>query len=145
MQLNMKVTRTTKHTGFLASELAVALTVLAILLTCFALSLHGFAKFNHYQLIQQRCIAAAQAQLDSITTTGKPIDQDVLKRLWPTLNVSIERSAGTGQWQGLELIEVIAQGKSFQNKIVVRLSRYVLPAQRSQPEAKQNQLTDQEK
>jgi len=141
----MNVTRTRKRAGFLASELTVALSVLAVLLTCFALSLHGFAKFNHYQLIRQRCIAAAQAQLDSITATGKPIDQDDLKRLWPMLNVSIERSAGTGQWLGLELIEVIAQGKSFQNKVEVRLGRYVLPAQRSQPEAKQGQLTDQEK
>jgi type II secretory pathway pseudopilin PulG len=126
----MNVTRTKKRAGFLASELTVALSVLAVLLTCFALSLHGFAKFNRYQLIRQRCIAAAQAQLDSITATGKPITEDDIKRLWPTLNVSIERSAGIGQWQGMELIEVTAKGKSFRNKVQVKLSRYTLPVER---------------
>ncbi len=126
----MNVTRTKKRAGFLASELTVALSVLAVLLTCFAMSLHGFAKFNRYQLIRQRCIAAAQAQLDSITATGKPIVQDDLKRLWPTLNVSIERSAATGQWQGMELIEVTAKGESFRNKVQVKLSRYTLPVER---------------
>jgi len=126
----MNVTRTKKRAGFLASELTVALSVLAVLLICFAMSLHGFAKFNRYQLIRQRCIAAAQAQLDSITATGKPIVQDDLKRLWPTLNVSIERSAATGQWQGMELIEVTAKGESFRNKVQVKLSRYTLPVER---------------
>jgi len=126
----MNVTQTKKRAGFLASELTVALSVLAVLLTCFALSLHGFAKFNHYQLMRQRCIAAAQAQLDSITATGKPIDQDDLKRLWPKLNVSVTKSAGTGQWLGLELIEVIARGESFRNKVQIKLSRYTLPVER---------------
>lgn len=115
-----------KISGFLLSEVMVALTILGILLAGFALSLHGFAKFNHYQLVRQRCIAAAQAQIDSIAATGKQIRDEDFKRLWPKLSVSIKTSAGTGQWQGTNLVEVTASGKSFRNEVEVKLSRYIL-------------------
>lgn len=114
-----------KYSGFLMSEIVVALAILGILLVGLGLSLHGFAKFNRYQLVRQRCIAAAQAELDSITATGKPIAAADFKRLWPKLGVSIEKSPGAGQWQGLELVEVTANGKSFRKEVVIRLSRYI--------------------
>ena len=117
--------RNLKPSGFLLTELIVSLTVLAILMTGFALSLHAFAKFNRYQLVRQRCIAAAQAELDSITATGKAIPGEDFKRLWPRLTVSIEQSAGTGQWEGMTFLQVTAAGKSFRNKVRVQLSRYV--------------------
>jgi len=112
--------------GFLVAEMTVALTVLGAVLVGFALSLHTFAKFNRYQLERQRCIAAAQAQLDSITATGKPIPAEDFERLWPRLTVSIKNSAGTGQWEGIQLVEVTTKGKSFRNEVNVRLSRYIL-------------------
>lgn len=112
--------------GFLVAEITVALTVLGAVLVGFALSLHTFAKFNRYQLERQRCIAAAQAQLDSITATGKPIPAEDFERLWPRLTVSIKNSAGTGQWEGIQLVEVTTKGKSFRNEVNVRLSRYIL-------------------
>lgn len=114
-----------KYGGFLMAEIIVGLTVFAILVVAFALSLDGFAKFNRYQLVRQQCIAAAQAQLDSITTTGEPIPDEDFKRLWPKLDVSVERSEGTGQWQAMTLLEVTAAGKSYRNDVKVRLSRYV--------------------
>jgi len=100
--------------------------VLGILLVGLALSLNGFAKFNRYQLVRQQCIAAAQAELDSMTSTGKAIPDEDLKRLWPKLSVSIKNSIGTGQWQGLKLIEVTASGMAFSKEVRVQLSRYVL-------------------
>jgi type II secretory pathway pseudopilin PulG len=116
----------TQNCGFMLTEIMVAATLLGILLVGLALSLHGFAKFNRYQLVRQRCIAAAQAELDSITATGTPIGDEDFKRLWPKLTVSIKSSPGTGQWQGLKLIEVTANGKSFRKEVKVQLSRYVL-------------------
>ena len=115
-----------KYSGFLFTDLVVGLAVLGILLTGLALSLHGFAKFNHYQLLRQRCTAAAQAELDSIAITGRPIGDEALKRLWPKVSVSIQQSEGAGQWEGMKLVKVTAGGKSFRKEVKVRLSRYIL-------------------
>ena len=107
------------------AEIIVALTILSMLLAGVAFSLNGMAKFNRYQLIRQQCIAAAQAQLDSLTATGKSISDEDFQRLWPELRVSIEETEGSGQWQGMELVEVTASGKSFRKQVQIRLSRYI--------------------
>ena len=115
-----------KNNGFLLTETIVASGVLAILLAGLAVSLYGFAKFNRYQLIKQQCIAAAQAELDSITTTGKPIPDEDFKRLWPRLDVNIKSSQGTDQWQATTLVEITAKGMSYNKEVKVKLARYVL-------------------
>jgi type II secretory pathway pseudopilin PulG len=112
--------------GFLMTEIIVALTVLAMLLAGVAFSLNGMAKFNRYQLIRQQCIAAAQAELDSLTATGQSISDEDFSRLWPELRVSIKETEGTDQWRGMELVEVTASGKSFRKQVQIRLSRYIL-------------------
>lgn len=118
--------RNKKYSGFLLTELVISLTILGILLTCLALSLNGFRRFNHYQLVRQRCIAAAQAELDSIAVTGRQISRDDFKRLWPKLSVRVEKSDGTGQWKGLKLVKVKTKAKSFSNDVEVQLTRYIL-------------------
>ena len=90
------------------------------------MSLYGFAKFNRYQLVRQQCIAAAQAELDSIASTGKPISDEDFERLWPKLGVSITKSPGAGQWQGTEFVEVTTNGKSFRTEVKIQLARYIL-------------------
>jgi len=107
------------------TEAAVAIIVMGVVLVTFALLLDGFRRFNNYQLVRQCCIAAAGAQLDSITATGKPICDGDIVRLWPKLNVSIKKSPGTGQWQEMTLVEVTACGRSFHNEVKVRFSRYI--------------------
>jgi len=117
--------RNKKYRGFLLTEFVCSLVVLGIILGCLALSLNGFRKFNHYQLVRQRCISAAQAELDSIAVTGREISAEDFKRLWPRLSVSVEKKDGTGQWEGLELVSVKAKAKSFNNDVEVELSRYI--------------------
>ena len=119
-----------KYGGFLLAELAVSMSLLAILITLLAISLNSFRRFNHYQLVRQRCISAAQAQLDSIAVTGKAIDEEDFKRLWPKVSTSIRESAGTSQWEGLKLIQVKAKAKSFNRDVEVELSRYILGEKR---------------
>ncbi|HUT47470.1 MAG TPA: hypothetical protein VMX36_14410 [Sedimentisphaerales bacterium] len=114
-----------RYGGFLFAEIAVSLTVMAMLLAGLALSLNGIAKFNHYQLIRQQCIAAAQAELDSLTATGKPIEDEDFSRIWPQLIVSIEKSAGQGQWQASQLVKVITSGKYLRKQVTIELSRYI--------------------
>ena len=113
-----------RYEGFLLTELVVSMTVMGILLAGLALSLHGFAKFNRYQLVRQQCIAAAQAQLESLTATDRPIPNEDFARLWSNLTVSIERSPGIGQWSAMQLVEVTAVGKSFRKEVKIQLSRY---------------------
>lgn len=131
-----------RQRGFLLTELIVALTVLGILMTGFALSLHAFAQFNRYQLERRRCIAAAEAQLDSMTVTGRPIPNEDFQRLWPGLAVSIDESPGEGQWQGTKLVRVTTSGKSFRNKVRVCLCRYILTDVVSQYTAGQETLAE---
>ena len=114
-----------RYGGFLFAEMTVSLTVIAMLLAGIAFSLNGIAKFNHYQLIRQQCIAAAQAELDSLTATGKPINDEDFSLIWPRLKVSIEKSAGQGQWQGIELVKVTTTGKYLRKQVTIELSRYI--------------------
>ena len=115
-----------KPKGFLLTEMTIALTIFSLLFLALAISLHTFAKFNRYQLVRQRCISAAQAQLDSIAVTGKPISTEDFKRLWPKLNISMKKSDAAGQWQGMKLVKVTAKGNSFNKIVKVELSRYIL-------------------
>jgi type II secretory pathway pseudopilin PulG len=114
-----------RYGGFLFVEITVSLTVIAMLLAGVAFSLNGIAKFNHYQLVRQQCIAAAQAELDSLTATGKPIQDEDFSRIWPRLNVSIKKSAGQGQWKGTQLTTVTTSGKYLRKKVTIELSRYI--------------------
>ena len=115
-----------RYGGFLFAEIAVALTVMAMLLAGVAFSMNGIAKFNRYQLVRQRCIAAAQAQLDSLTATGKPIEDEDFSRIWPQLTVSVEKSAGQGQWQDTQLVKVTTSGRYLRKQVTIELSRYIL-------------------
>jgi hypothetical protein len=115
-----------KYRGFFITEMVVALTVLGILTIGMALSLYGFSTFNDFQLVRQRCTAAAQAHLDSLMVKGEPIGEEDFNRLWPGLVVSIEESDGTGQWEGMRLVTVTTTGKSFRKEVQVRVSRYLL-------------------
>lgn len=113
-----------RNGGFLLAEMTVSLTILAMLLASVAFSLNGIAKFNNYQLVRQQCVAAAQAELDSLTATGKSIPDEDVRRIWPRISVSIEKSAGDGQWLGTKLVEVTASGWSFRKEVKIQLSRY---------------------
>ena len=114
-----------RYGGFLLTEIIVPLTIMAMLISGLAFSLNGLAKFNRYQLIRQQCIAAAQAELDSITATGKPIPDEDVRRIWPQISISIDKSAGNNQWQGMELVNVTANGGSYRKEVKIQLSRYV--------------------
>jgi Tfp pilus assembly protein PilV len=116
-----------KRAGFMITEVIVAMVVLGIILAGLTLLLEGMAKFNHYQLTRQSCIAAAQGELDSITVTGKPIDEVDFKRLWPTLSVAIYTSEGIGQWQGMKLVRITITGESYKKLVKVEQCRYLLP------------------
>ncbi len=115
-----------KSGGFTIAEIVVALVVLGMVMAGLALSLRTFAKLNRFQWMRRHCITAAQAQLDSISVTGEAISNKDFKRLWPDLSVSIKESAGAGQWEGMKLVQVTANGRTFGKEVKVQLCRYFL-------------------
>jgi type II secretory pathway pseudopilin PulG len=116
-----------KYNGFLLTEMVVSLAVLITILACMALGLKTFRELNRYQLARQRCIAAAQSQLDSIAATGRQISEEDSKRLWPTTAIEINKSDGTGRWEGLKLVRVKATSKEMRKDVIIELARYFMP------------------
>lgn len=119
--------RKTEHSGFLLTELIVAMTVLVIILSCMAMMLKVFRDVNQYQLARQQCIAAAQAQLDCITVTHRPIKEEDVNRLWPKVSMVTEETDGKEQWQGLKLVKVRATAAVGSKEVIVELARYIKP------------------
>jgi type II secretory pathway pseudopilin PulG len=117
-----------RETGFLLTELIVSITLTGLIVVGLAVSMQGAAGFNRYQWSRQQCIAAAQAEIDSLTATGKLLPDDQIERLWPKVSLVVDRSAGQGQWAGLELVQVTATMKIVSHPTHVRLSRYIRPA-----------------
>ena len=111
--------------GFLFAELIVSMALLGLIIAGLAVSMNGFSLVNDYQWARQRCTAAAQAQLDSLAATGRPIEPPELQRLWPGVKVSLERAPAAAPWEGLELIEVAATAQPGPRKVTVHLARYV--------------------
>jgi hypothetical protein len=105
-------------------ELIVALTVLGTLVVVLALSLDGIRRFNHYQWTRQQCLCAAQAQLDCLATSLRPLDANDVARLWPRVTTTLTSSAGEEPWEGLVLVAVEAVSPSYQRQVRVRLARY---------------------
>ena len=119
--------RMRRTNAFMMTELIVALSLIGLIFAGLAMSMHGFGAFNRYQWARQQCIAAAQAQLDSLAARGAPIDPQTSQRLWPTVDVTLQRTPGAGQWQGLELCQVDATAQAGPREVRVQLARYLQP------------------
>ena len=107
-------------------EIIVSLTVLGILVTVLAVAQSTSAGLNKHILLRRRCLAAGQAQLDSIVATGKPIGEKDLKRLWPGVRVDVRTEPGKGEWVGLTRLQVAAEAIAGGRNIKVALCRYVI-------------------
>jgi type II secretory pathway pseudopilin PulG len=115
--------RNARYKGFFLADFLTATALLGLIITLLAVSVGGFSKFNQYQWARQRCVAAATAQIDSITATGSPVQEQELQRLWPQVSVTVDRAAADGPWTGLERVQVTAAAW----QVKVRLTRYISP------------------
>ena len=114
--------------GWMLTEVVISVVLLGVLLTTMLSVETTAGRANHFQLTRQRCIAAAQATLECVSATGKPLPAADVVRLWPGLSVAVRRSPGTGDWVGLSLVTAVARGRSGREDVRVELRRYVLPA-----------------
>ena len=111
-----------KNKGWITLEVFIALAVLALIIACLASSTLTFGKINRRQFAKQRCTAAAEAVLDSITAKIEFLNENKIKMLWPEVQIEIEETKGADQWQGLTLVKVTAQDKL--RRVSVTLSRF---------------------
>jgi hypothetical protein len=116
-----------KQKGMLSVELVVAIGVLATILSVLIALGASFGKLNNKLWAKHICCNAGQAQIDSIAVTGKPIEHTAFEELWPGVTCTIEKSDGSGQWQGLKRIDLTLSKKVKQKNVTVQLTRY-LPA-----------------
>ena len=120
--------KTAKNNGWAVTELIVSIGILGVIMGGLYMSMNTFRVFNKYQLLRQRCVAAAQAQLEGIAATGEKISDEDNERLWPDVEISVAQKDGSGDWQGLRLITVTARNARLKKTVSVQLSRY-LPAE----------------
>lgn len=113
-----------KYKGMLSVEFVVAISVLAIIISVLAALSISFGKLNHYLWAKHICYNAGQAQMDSIASTGKQIDDEVFEKLWPGVSCRLEISDGQGPWQGLKRIDLTLDKKIKRKTVQVHLARY---------------------
>lgn len=120
--------RKRKNNGWIVIELTTAMMLLAMILGGLAVSIHAFRTAARINLAREQCMAAGQAQMDSVIITGKPLGDEDIQRLWPGVEVEVTMSQGNDQWQGLQMISVTAKDDKirFAN---VTLSRYLNKSQ----------------
>jgi hypothetical protein len=106
------------------AEMVISAGLLTMLICCFGAAQSALGRFNHHQLVRQQCIAAAAAQIQQFIATGKEIEPQQIKRLWPGVRIKLRHSPGQGAWAGLTLVEAVATGDSRGKEVRVELRRY---------------------
>jgi type II secretory pathway pseudopilin PulG len=125
----MLVKRTTrKSQAVLFTECLIAMTILGMLLVGFWYSLSACRTFNHIQMARLRCTAAAEAQLDSLTATGRAMDDATIQKLWPGVKLYVTRTPGENKWIGLTRLHVRADAVTQGRDVRMDFSRYISPS-----------------
>ena len=118
--------------GFSVPECMIALSVLGMMAGMGAYAFSQAGQSNQRHTAKRQCLAAAEAQLESIAQTGEPLPADELSRLWPGVDVSLDLRPGQGHWEGT--VRYTATARSTREAgVAVTLERYVEPGQGGTP------------
>jgi type II secretory pathway pseudopilin PulG len=117
-----------RQSGWLTIELAVALAVLLTIMAALGSLLYSTGNYNRILWARQQCIAAGQAQLDSIAKTGNPLPPADVERLWPGIHCTVEAAPGTGPWQALRQVRIQVNTR-VRNKTVEVVCCRCLPSE----------------
>lgn len=126
--MNTKSKHNSNRRGSITVEFTVALAIMVLIFSLVIASLEQVGKVNRGQWARQQCLAAAQAQLDSLSAVGRAIPESDWQRLWPRIDCTIEQTDGEGDWQGLALTQVTARTRLEGREIEVTSRRYIAPA-----------------
>ena len=106
-------------------EMIAAIAICTALISVLAVVGNTFKKVNDHRWARHTMITAGQAQMDAIVVTGKPIDEETFRQLWPKVQCAVEISQGTGQWQGLQRIQLDLSAKARERTVKTSLARYI--------------------
>ena len=110
--------------GWILLELTLSVSLLAMLIAGLGVAQGALGRLNHYELVQQHCVAAATAQIHQFLATGREIEPSEARRLWPDVQVTLRQSPGQGAWAGLTSIQAVATAQSHGKEVRVELRRY---------------------
>jgi len=115
------------HQGWITIEMISVVGVLLLIGDHLATLLGVTKRFNAEQMARMRCLAAAQAELDSLVARGTGLGEHQVQRLWPGVALQVQRAPGQGDWEGLDRLEVIAERalRGTRRTVQVRLVRYM--------------------
>jgi type II secretory pathway pseudopilin PulG len=106
-------------------ELVVAMAVLLTIMAALGSVLYSTGNYNRILWARQQCLAAGQAQLDSIAKTGRPLPSADLERLWPGIRCTVEAAPGTGPWQALRQVRIQVNTRVRNKSVEVVCCRYL--------------------
>lgn len=113
--------------GWTSVEVLVSIGLLVMLVGSVGSLWSSMQKLNRGHLARQRCLAAAQAQIEHVARTGRPLGEGDVERLWPGIQLTVERTPGAGQWEGLHRLKVVARCEAGGQEVNLHLARYVKP------------------
>lgn len=111
--------------GWILVDLTVAMFVTTMLLICLSLTMTATRGYNRLNLTRGQCLSAAQAQMDSLAARGRLIGAGDMGRLFEDIKISVDRTAGQGDWKGLELVTISASKQSGKQNVNIKLTRYM--------------------
>jgi hypothetical protein len=114
-----------KYRGILTVEVITSLFLVILLTAALVTAMRFYGTVNRSQMARQRCLSAAQAQLDSITVRKIRLSQEDIQRLWPGVVCVVEKRPGQESWKGLDLYTVTTTTKIRKREISVRMIRYI--------------------
>ena len=117
--------RGTPRGGWTLAEVVISVVVLGILIAGFGAAQGSFRTFSAYQWTRRQCIAAGEAQLDSIAATGRALSKEDAARLWPGVRSQIVRSPGKDDWAGLMRVRVTTSAPVDGRTVTITLARYM--------------------
>lgn len=119
-----------RRRGWILVECMTAVILAGVMVAIMVTAQANTAELNRMQLARQQCLAAAEAQLDSFTARGAPLDAAAAKALWPDVKIETRVQAGEGEWRGLSRVTAAATKTVRGVEIKVELNRYVAEAPR---------------
>lgn len=117
--------RYSKNKGYLIMDALVSIGVLIIVFGVFTrlVTVSHWTESRFYA--QQKCTAAALAQLDSITNNKVLIPDDKIEQLWEGVRVDVSVSRGQGDFSGLNCYMVTALYGYEDDQLTSQQKRYL--------------------
>jgi type II secretory pathway pseudopilin PulG len=114
-----------KYSGSLTIEVITAIFLLIVITAALLTSLRFYGYYNRLQWTRQRCMAAAQAQLDSIMVQNAPLSPEEIQHLWPGVKCTLSKQPGQNQWKDLDLYTATTTAQVRKRTVSIQMKRYI--------------------